>query len=311
LRIADFKCGLKIAPGKSDGNSFVKQSVVFYWLIGIILAAVAIAAAFYFDNTVRDFMTRHRGQRRSALIASRAKKLNVTADQTTKVHALILAREQKKNELRQQYKGQDKTAWKDQLKQSHDQFIDGMKATLTPEQFEKLEQQKRQRRLTFHFMRETSRFGDWPAHFALGLFLAGIAWWRGSKKWTRIFLSMLIALGIAGVVGRGIQMATGRARPSVRTEEVWNGARFNPKYQAFPSGHVGASTAFFGVLFLANRRIGLACLSIPILIGFSRIYLGAHYLSDVVCAAVLGFLCALLTARLLLPIDDPKSRIGN
>ncbi len=220
-------------------------------------------------------MTRHRGQRRSALIASRAKKLNVTADQTTKVHALILAREQKKNELRQQYKGQDKTAWKDQLKQSHDQFIDGMKATLTPEQFEKLEQQKRQRRLTFHFMRETSRFGDWPAHFALGLFLAGIAWWRGSKKWTRIFLSMLIALGIAGVVGRGIQMATGRARPSVRTEEVWNGARFNPKYQAFPSGHVGASTAFFGVLFLANRRIGLACLSIPILIGFSRIYLGA------------------------------------
>ena len=160
-------------------------------------------------------------------------------------------------------------------------------------------------------MRETSRFGDWPAHFALGLFLAGIAWWRGSKKWTRIFLSMLIALGIAGVVGRGVQMATGRARPSVRTEEVWNGARFNPKYQAFPSGHVGASTAFFGVLFLANRRIGLACLSIPILIGFSRIYLGAHYLSDVVCAAVLGFLCALLTARLLLPIDDPKSRIGN
>src|SRR5437660_12878943 len=147
-------------------------------------------------------------------------------------------------------------------------------------------------------MRNISRFGDWPEHFALGLILAGIAWWRGNKKWTRIFLSMLIALAIAGVVGRGIQIATGRARPSVRTEEVWN--RFSAKYHAFPSGHVTASMAFFGVLFFASRRIGLVCLAIPIVIGFSRMYVTAHYLSDVVCAAVVGILTALLMAHLLL-----------
>ena len=147
-------------------------------------------------------------------------------------------------------------------------------------------------------MQDVSRFGDWPTHIVLGLILAALAWWRGSKKWTRIFLSMLIALAIAGVVGRGIKIATGRARPSVRTEEVWN--RFNSKYHAFPSGHVAASTAFFGVLFLANRRVGLACLPIPILIGFSRVYLAAHYLSDVVFAAILGILCAVLTTRFLL-----------
>jgi undecaprenyl-diphosphatase len=52
---------------------------------------------------------------------------------------------------------------------------------------------------------------------------------------------------------------------------------------------------------LASRRIGLACIPIPILIAFSRMYLGAHYLSDVVCAAVLGLLCALIAARLILP----------
>ena len=58
--------------------------------------------------------------------------------------------------------------------------------------------------------------------------------------------------------------------------------------------------AFFSALFFAKRPIGLACLPIPILIAFSRMYLGAHYLSDVVCAAVLGFLCALLVAHFLL-----------
>jgi len=91
-----------------------------------------------------------------------------------------------------------------------------------------------------------------------------------------------------------------RPRPSVHTDMHWGGPRFSSKYHAFPSGHVGASTAFFGVLIIARRRVGLACLPIPILIGFSRMYIGAHYLSDVVCAAILGILCALVVVHFLL-----------
>ena len=193
----------------------MKAKIVFYWLIGIVIAAIVMVAAFYFDEPVRNFIAQH------------------------------------------------------------------------------------QSRATHNFMHKVSRFGDWPEHFGLGLVLAGLAWWRGSKKWTRIFLAMLAALAIAGLVGRGIKIGTGRARPSVRAEEVWN--RFSTKYHAFPSGHVAASTAFFGVLFFANRRAGLACLPIPILIGFSRMYLDAHYLSDVVFATILGILCAILVGRLSLP----------
>src|SRR5437868_1336973 len=149
-------------------------------------------------------------------------------------------------------------------------------------------------------MGKVSRFGDWFEHFVLGILLLAIAWWRGSKKWTRIFLSMLIALALAGAVGRVIKISTGRARPSVKTEQAWNGPRFSSKFQAFPSGHVAASTAFFAVLFFANRRIGLACLPIPLLIGFSRMYVVAHYLSDVVFATVLGILCAIFVNCLFL-----------
>jgi undecaprenyl-diphosphatase len=152
----------------------------------------------------------------------------------------------------------------------------------------------------YNFMRNVSRFGDWPEHVALGLVLLAIAWWRGNKKWSRVFLAMLIALAIAGLAGRVIKISTGRARPSVKAEEVWNGPNLSSKYHAFPSGHVAASTAFFGILFLANRRLGSACLAIPIVIGFARMYVAAHYLSDVVCAAVLGILCALLVSRFVL-----------
>jgi len=206
----------------------VNRKSVFYWLIGIVIAAIAIAAAFHFDHAMQNFIAQH----------------------------------------------QDRVANK--------------------------------------IMNKISRFGDWPEHFAVGLLLAGIAWWRGSKKWTRIFLAMLIALAIAGLAGRVIKISTGRARPSVKTEEVWEGPSLSSKFHAFPSGHVAASTAFFAVLLFANWRIGLACLPIPFLIGFSRMYVAAHYLSDVVFAAVLGILCAIFINCLFLrEIRNPQSTIRN
>ena len=159
-------------------------------------------------------------------------------------------------------------------------------------------------------MRYVSLLGDWPLHAAVGLLLLALAWRRGDQQWTRIFLAMLLAMMLAGVAGTVIKRAVPRARPSVHSEARWGGPRFSSKYHSFPSGHVGASTAFFGVLLIARRRIGVACLPIPILIGFSRMYLGAHYLSDVVCAAVLGFLSALIVLRFVsLPTlgHQPKS----
>jgi undecaprenyl-diphosphatase len=151
------------------------------------------------------------------------------------------------------------------------------------------------------FMETVSRFSDWPEHFVVGLALAGVAWKRGNKKWARIFLAMVIALSISGIIGRVIKISTARARPSVKSEQVWwNAQRWSSKYHSFPSGHVDASTAFFVVLAFANRRIGLPCLAIPALIGFSRMYLGAHYLSDVVCAAVLGLLSAIVVTHFFL-----------
>ena len=156
-----------------------------------------------------------------------------------------------------------------------------------------------------NFMRYVSLLGDWPTHTAAGLLLLVLAWRRGSEEWTRIFLAMLLAMMLAGVAGTVIKRTVPRARPSVHTEIGWVGPRSSWKYQSFPSGHVGASTAFFGVLLIARRRVGIACLPIPILIGVSRMYIGAHYLSDVVCAAVLGTLCALVVAHfLLLPIRN-------
>jgi membrane-associated phospholipid phosphatase len=159
-------------------------------------------------------------------------------------------------------------------------------------------------------MRIVSRVGDWPAHAIAGAIGFAIAFAIGSKAWMRIFLAMLIALALAGVTTRAIKIATGRARPSVKTEAQWNGPQFSSKYHAFPSGHTASSTAFFAALFLARRKIGAPLLLIPILIALSRMIVGAHYLSDVTFAAILGVICALLVANWL-SIRIPQSAIPN
>ena len=204
----------------------MKHSAVLYWLIGIVIAATAIAVSFHFDNSARDFIIQHQN----------------SAMRT--------------------------------------------------------------------FMRYVSLFGDWPLHAAVGLILLAFAWRRGSQEWTRIFIAMLLAMLLAGVTGTVIKRSLPRARPSVHSETRWGGPHFSSKYRSFPSGHVGASTAFFGILVFARRRIGVACLAIPVLIGLSRMYIGAHYLSDVICAAVLGSVCAFVVAYfVLLPINNRKSKL--
>lgn len=162
------------------------------------------------------------------------------------------------------------------------------------------------------FMQAVSKYGDWPEHIVLGLVLLGIASWRGSKHWQHAFAAMIIACALAGISARVVKIATGRARPNVQTEAEWNGPRFNPRYNAFPSGHTAASTAFFATLAFASWRIGAGFLVIPILIAFSRMYVAAHHLSDVVCAAMIGAMAAYVVVNWKpLRIPNPKSEIQN
>jgi membrane-associated phospholipid phosphatase len=158
-------------------------------------------------------------------------------------------------------------------------------------------------------MRMVSRVGDWPAHAITGATGLAIAFAVASKAWMRIFLAMLVALALAGITTRAIKIATGRARPSVKTEAHWNGPQFSSKYHAFPSGHTASSTAFFVALFLARKKIGAALLLIPILIAISRMTVGAHYLSDVTFAVILGAIYAFLAVHWICQIRAPHSAI--
>jgi membrane-associated phospholipid phosphatase len=168
------------------------------------------------------------------------------------------------------------------------------------------------------FMRAVSQYGDWPEHVALGVILLTLAWTRGSKPWMRVFAAMIVACALAGIGARAVKIGTGRARPNVQMESGWNGPRLSSRYNSFPSGHTAASIGFFATLVFAGWRIGAGLLLIPLLIAFSRLYVGAHYLSDAVVGALIGFLAAYFAPQVLRlrtrnenPARGPKGATTN
>jgi membrane-associated phospholipid phosphatase len=145
-----------------------------------------------------------------------------------------------------------------------------------------------------------SKYGDWPELMLMGLLGVAVAWWARRRKAVKVLLCMLIASTIAGGVVNTVRLTTGRSRPNaVQIPQGWFGLRrngewllFKNKYHAFPSGHSASAFAFFGVLAFAYRRIGWCFLGPAAAIGWSRIYLGAHHLSDVLVGMIVGMVFA-------------------
>lgn len=66
-----------------------------------------------------------------------------------------------------------------------------------------------------------------------------------------------------------------------------------------PSGHAMAGSAFYAYLFasMKSRPLRTACILLILLTGFSRPYLGVHYLEDVLSGWVLGAALAVASIR--------------
>ena len=120
-----------------------------------------------------------------------------------------------------------------------------------------------------------------------------ILWWLNRS---RLVLPMLIASASAQGLAYLGKFAFQRPRPAF--------ALLEQAGHAFPSGHASISIAFYGFLcFAALQRCGtwqarvnwvFAAVTLALIIGFSRLYLGVHYLSDVLAGYVVGGLGLLL-----------------
>lgn len=113
-------------------------------------------------------------------------------------------------------------------------------------------------------------------------------------KFKREALFTLCTL-LAGLVSTLVKYLVNRPRPA----EPWVHVLEPTAQQSFPSGHVNFYVVFFGFLIVLMYQLKTVpklirilasafCLFLILLVGISRIYLGAHWFTDVLGGYLLG-----------------------
>jgi undecaprenyl-diphosphatase len=118
--------------------------------------------------------------------------------------------------------------------------------------------------------------------------------WFALRKWGREAKLMAATMIGASALNVTLKLAFQRARPVPFFDLL------PPESYSFPSGHALTSACFFGAFAaiitarMKSRRartlVWIVCITMFVLIGLSRIYLGVHHTTDVIA----GFAAALI-----------------
>jgi undecaprenyl-diphosphatase len=127
-----------------------------------------------------------------------------------------------------------------------------------------------------HVFVALSRAGSAAAIWVVLALVLAVVWRR------RGMLYMIPIVYLTDLVTLGIKVATDRARPGL--DPLVRVATDH----SFPSGHASTSFAAATVLSAFAPRHRLLFYALATLIALSRVYVGVHYLSDVVAGAALG-----------------------
>lgn len=149
-----------------------------------------------------------------------------------------------------------------------------------------------------------TKAGSYKVLVSMGV---GVLFWQHKRRQLVLFL-LLYALGVLPLeMGAKLAVARPRPRDYLAADPLLHSSH------GFPSGHALASAALYGMLLVLLRRrvrsrrwqqvITGGILLLILLIGFSRIYIGAHWPSDVLGGFALGGAYCLLAVTVYETIE--------
>ena len=160
-------------------------------------------------------------------------------------------------------------------------------------------------------MADISWFHTWPIALIASGFLLYLL---GRREWIWAIFSLCAVPG-GMALNSVLKVAFHRQRPTL------SGLSTALQTYSFPSGHALAATVLYGVLAAyairslrsraAKAGVAAVALAIVVLVAFSRIYLGVHYLSDVLAAFVEGVAWLALCYSAIHTFMAARARLSN
>lgn len=103
-------------------------------------------------------------------------------------------------------------------------------------------------------------------------------------------LALILNLLLTNLVLKNLFM---RPRPYTVIEGLT--ILINPPHgYSFPSGHTSAAFCLAMILFFINKKASVVAFLFAVMMGFSRMYTGVHYPTDVLGGAITGVISALI-----------------
>ena len=162
----------------------------------------------------------------------------------------------------------------------------------------------------------------WLDGFALNLSKSSLLWVPGILlsgywlwlSWREALLGapvLAATIGIADYLGAWLKDLVARPRPCMTLMDIQHVEAACGKVFSFPSNHAintAVAAAFLQVLY---PRSGWVSWPLVGLIGLSRVYIGAHYVTDVLGGWVIGGLFGAVAAWLLLRVSSVRSSMAS
>lgn len=132
----------------------------------------------------------------------------------------------------------------------------------------------------------------------------------GGRSGRRAGFRGMFALALSSIVGNVIAVVMRRTRPDITDVPALRRLARLPLSPSFPSRHSASAFAFAAGATFEKPVLAAGLLPLASAVGFSRVYTGVHYPSDVIAGATLGVATAVLTRRFwpVPPQEPPRSR---
>ncbi len=142
--------------------------------------------------------------------------------------------------------------------------------------------------------------GIFCASILIWIMVAAIAvfWVLDKKKRTLAAISAFVAALISWLVNQGIGEFVFRPRPFASLATAHLLINKSALDKSFPSDHAAMAFALAMAIFMVDRRWGWAFIVGAVMVSIGRIYVGAHYPTDVLAGAAIGLICAYIIHRL-------------